>query len=182
MRVAATHPELTRAIIVGDTALSRNTLAQSIYQALFIGLHQIVLQGGSVQQMAEQLAKLEITVPGMIGPVPIGDLRTNNKSRLLEWAASLQQLDPEAMQATVEGSTFQDFDSTSVLCAIQCPTLILQANPELGGLMPDEVIATIVQHVPQARVARFPLLGHELHQQRAQPIIETLLPFLKDVL
>lgn len=180
MRVAADLPERVRAIIVGDSVLSRDTLAHSMYQELFSGLHKIVVDGGSVEEKARRLARLEIRVPGLPEAIPIGDL-PGNESDLQEWAHCLHMLDPAAIQSTVEGRTLSDFDADSVLAQIRCPALILQANPELGGLMSDSAVEKIKSHLPQAEVVRFRLLGHALHTQRAQPVREAVEKFLSSI-
>lgn len=179
MRAAASAPERVKAIIVGDSVLSRETLAHSMYQELFSGLHKIVLHGGSVEDKARRLAKLEIRVPGLPEAIPIGDL-PGNDSDLQEWASCLHTLDPTAIQSTIEGRTFLDFDADSVLAGVRCPVLILQANPELGGLMSDSAVEKIKKSVPRVTVVRFRLLGHALHTQRAQPVIEAVQKFLTD--
>jgi len=180
MRVAANLRELVRAIIVGDSVLSRDALAHSMYQGLFAGLHKIVIGGGSAQEMAQRLAKLEIRVPGLPEPIPIGDL-PGDDSDLQEWANCLRMLDPTAMHSTIEGRTFSDFDCDSVLGNIRCPVLILQANPEFGGLMSDSAVERIKTHVHQVDVVRFQLLGHALHLQRAQPVIEAVRKFVNSL-
>jgi pimeloyl-ACP methyl ester carboxylesterase len=178
MRAAADAPEHVKAIIVGDSVLSRDTLAHSMYQELFSGLHKIVIGGGSVAEKARRLAKLEILVPGLPEPVPIGDL-PGNESDLEEWANCLHLLDPTAIQSTVEGRTLTDFDADRMLGKIRCPVLILQANPELGGLMSDTAVEKVRAQAGQVEVVRFRLLGHALHLQRAQPVIDAISSFLK---
>jgi pimeloyl-ACP methyl ester carboxylesterase len=178
LRVAASNPGAVRAIIVGDSVLDRDTLAHSMYQALFVSLYPVVIQGGSREQIAARLAKLEIPVPGLPGTVAIGDLPGNNEASLRKWAQCLQQLDPQALQATIDGSTFEDFQCEEVLRGVRCPALILQSNPELGGLMSESAIQQLQRHLPNVQVARFPLLGHTLHLQRAQPVIDAISKFM----
>lgn len=178
MHIAAKHPDRVRAIIMGDSVLARDTLAHSMYQELLHGLYRVAQQGGALHTMAERLAKLEIPIPGLPGRFAIGELPGNNQASLLKWAECLQLLDPEAMRATVDGSTFQGFDPWTLLAKISCPILVLQATPDLGGLMSDKEVAKILLLQPRAQVARLQLLGHALHLQRAQPVIEALSAFL----
>jgi pimeloyl-ACP methyl ester carboxylesterase len=180
MELAAAVPDRVRAIIVGDSVLSRDTLAHSMYQELFKGLYDIVIAGGSAEEMATRLAKLEIRIPGLPEPIPIGDL-PGDESDLQHWAACLEMLDPGAMQATIDGSTFRDFDCESVLAKIACPVLVLQANPELGGLMSESAVDKINRNVRQVEVVQFRLLGHALHLQRAQPVIDAVTKFLSSI-
>jgi len=181
MELAAAVPDRVRAIIVGDSVLSRDTLAHSMYQELFKGLYDIVIAGGSAEEMASRLAKLEIRVPGLPEPIPIGDL-PGNENDLQEWANCLEMLDPGAMRATIDGSTFRDFDCERVLAKIHCPVLILQANPELGGLMSESAVDKVKRQVRQVEVVRFRLLGHALHLQRAQPVIDAVTKFLSSII
>ncbi|HET7205392.1 MAG TPA: alpha/beta hydrolase [Terriglobales bacterium] len=179
MHVAAREPELVRAAILGDNVLSRDTLAKSMYQSLFTGLLEIVPGGGTAEQMARQLADLRIPVPFLDHPVRIGDLPGNDDAYLLAWAACLEQLDPTALQMTVSGTCFEDFDADDLLQKIKCPTLILQASPELGGLMKDEEVQRALRLLKYPNLMRFPLLGHALHLQQAQPVIDAVTEFVE---
>lgn len=181
LQIAATYPQLARAIILGDCALSQEALKHSMYDPLFTGIYELVKQSLARQELARKIAKLEIPVPGLPGRVPIGDLLGNGEAALLQWTDCLLQVDPEAIKAAVDGSTFQQFDAAAVLARIACPMMVLQANPEFGGLMSDTALSEILKIQPRTRVVRLPLLGHSLHLQRVQPVIDALLPFLKVV-
>ncbi len=180
MHVAANRPELVRAAILGDTVFSGKTLAESMYQPLFAGLYEVIVQNGSIGEMAGRLGKVRIPVPGIGHLVAIGDLPGNNAPSLLKWAECLQQVAPEAMRMSRDGLTLSDFDGRELIARMQCPTLILQANPQLGGLVPDREI-DFARTLPHVRVARFPLLGHALHLQQAKPVADAVLEFLNTV-
>ncbi|MBV9483000.1 MAG: alpha/beta hydrolase [Acidobacteria bacterium] len=177
LRVAAEVPKLVRAIIVGDTVLCRDSLASSMYQELFVGLYEIVMTRAPGQQLAKRLAQVQVRVPGLEEPVGLGEL-LGNRTDLQEWADCLEMLDPAALRAIIDASTFKDFDCEGVLKRIHCPVLILQANPQLGGLMSEEALEKVQRHLPHVEVARFRLLGHALHLGRAQPVIEAVEKFM----
>ena len=179
MHVAAQHPALVRAAILGDNALSDDVLQRSFYRELFLGLHKLVLTGGSVQELARGLANIRILVPGLDHPIALGDLPGNDEPYLLKWAECLRQLDPDTLAMTLDGSTLADFDSQALLRKIRCPTLILQANPELCGLMTDAEVQQAMRLLPNAKFVKFPLLGHALHQQQPQPVIKAVNAFLE---
>jgi pimeloyl-ACP methyl ester carboxylesterase len=178
MRIAAEQPALVRAAILGDVALSGDYLADSMYQALFEGLHRVLVEGGSVDEIARRLGKVQIRVPGIDHPVAIGDLPGNNETYLIKWADCLKKVDPEVMLMAKDGRNLADYDGRTLLPRMQCPTLILQANPELGGLLPESDIEMALKLLPQGQVVRFPLLGHALHLQRPQPVIDAVMNFL----
>ena len=178
IRVAAEMPDGVFALIVGDSVLSRDRLHRSLYAALFAGLHKIAVRGGSVGEMAKQLAQVQIPVPRLEHAVALGDFPGNDDAYLRRWADCLRQVDPEVFAMTLDGSTLVDFDAAESLPKIQCPTLILQASPDLGGLMSDADLEYAARLLARPTVERFPLLGHALHLQRPQPVLNAVLRFL----
>jgi len=181
MRIAAGHPELVRALILGDTVLSHIRLSHSMYPVLFAALHKLVLEGGSVQEMAVKLARVTIHVPGLDYPVPIGDLPGNEEGNLLKWAAVLKQVDPETLAMTLDGSTLGDYDGEALLRNVKCPTLILQANPHLGGVLTNAEVERAVRLLVHGKLVRFPLLGHVLHLQQPEPVLKAVCDFLNSL-
>ena len=178
MHVAAEHPNLVRAVILGDNPFSGEHLQHSFYRDLFVGLHALALKGGSVQELAKGLANIRISLPGLHYPIPLGDLPGNDEAYLTKWAQSLRQLDPEVFAMTLDGATLADFDSEALMPRMQCPTLIMQANPELGGLMTDKEVERAMRLLLKPKLVKFPLLGHALHLQQPQPIIKAVSAFL----
>ena len=179
MHVAAEHPGLAQAIILGDNLLSASALSQGMYPVLFAGLHKLALQGGAIPEMAKGLAKIQIPVPGLNHPVAIGDLPGNDECYLLKWAECIRQIDPETLGMTLDGSTQADFDGDALLQSIHCPTLILQANPDLGGLMSHADVQRAMHLLARPKLVSFPLLGHALHLQQVQPVLKAVTTFLE---
>lgn len=177
-RVAAEHSELVQALILGDSALTAGAFPSSLYPALFEALFRLRVTGGTVEQMAKGLAEIRIPLPGIDEHIAIGDLPGNDEAYLLKWAACLRQVDPEALQMTLDGTTWGDFDGEALMAKISCPTLLLQANPELGGLMSDAELTRALQLLAKPKVEKFPLLGHALHLQQPQPVLKAVTNFL----
>jgi pimeloyl-ACP methyl ester carboxylesterase len=179
MRVAAEEPALVRALVLGDSALTAGSFPNSLYPALFDALLGVRLAAGTVEQMAHRLAQVRIPLPGIDERIALGDLPGNDEPYLQKWAACLLQVDPEALQMTLDGSTWGDFDGEALMRKIACPTLLLQANPELGGLMSDAEVNRALQLLARPTLQKFPLLGHALHLQQAQPVLNAITGFLQ---
>ena len=131
--------------------------------------------------MASRIGRIEIPVPNLNEPIALHDFPGNDDAYFQRWADCLRQVDPDVFAMTLDGSSLADFDGPLLLSFIECPTLILQASPDLGGLMSDADVAKAMQLLKRGSVVRFPLLGHALHLQRPQPILEAVNNFLSSL-
>jgi len=181
LRVAAEHPKLVHALILGDSCLSAGDFAHGLYPTLFRALLKLRRAGGSLEQIATDLAEIHIPLPGLDEEVKIGDLPGNDAAYLKKWAECLLQVDPQAIEMTLDASTWSDFDGEALMRRVECPTLILQANPDLGGLVSDEELKRATQLLAKPTVEKFPLLGHALHLQQPQPVLRVITRFLSGV-
>jgi len=181
MWIAANHPNLVRALILGDNVICGDGFEHSMYPTLFAGLRDLTIKGGSIEDIAQGLARIQLKVPGLEELVPIGDLPGNDEAHLLWWARCLENVDPDTFAMTLEGSSFEEWDGEKLLRQIRCPTLLLQANPELGGLMSDTDVERALELVPDASHVRFPTLGHALYIQQAEPVLRAVTDFLESL-
>lgn len=181
MWIAAHHPNLVRALILGDNVIGGDSFEHSMYPALFAGLRDLIIKGGSIEDIAQGLARIQLKVPGLEELVPIGDLPGNDEAHLLWWARSLENVDPDTFAMTLDQSSFEEWDGEKLLRQIRCPTLLLQANPELGGLMSDTDVERALELLPDASHVRFPTLGHALYIQQAEPVLRAVTDFLESL-
>ncbi|HEU0026055.1 MAG TPA: alpha/beta hydrolase [Ktedonobacterales bacterium] len=79
----------------------------------------------------------------------------------------------------------RDFDAIfaawrpeTVLPAVACPVLFLQADPESGGAVTDDDLAGTLQLLPDVRHARFAGVSHALWGERPGEVLATIEPFL----
>lgn len=96
-------------------------------------------------------------------------------------AKSLAQLDPDVMRAFRTGDLTKDYAPERVLSRIDCPVLLLQADPQLGGLMSDSDVARGLALLQYGSHASFPGLGHGLHVENAEPVLEAVTRFLSNL-
>ena len=181
MWIAAHQPNLVRALILGDNVISGDGFEHSMYPMLFAGLRDLVTKGGSIEDIAQGLGRIQLKVPGLEELVPIGDLPGNDEAHLLWWARCLENVDPDTFAMTLDQSSFEEWDGEKLLRQIHCPTLLLQANPELGGLMSDMDVERALELLPDASHVRFPTLGHALYIQQAEPVLRAVSEFLESL-
>ena len=180
LRVAAEHSNRVRALILGDSCMSAGDFAHGLYPTLFRALLILRRSGGTLDEMARDLAQVRIPLPGLDEEWAIGDLPGNDERSLRKWAECLIQVDPQAIEMTLDGSSWSDFDGEALMRKVACPTLILQANPDLGGLVSDDELTRATQLLEKPTIEKFPLLGHALHLQQPEPVLKVITRFLND--
>ncbi len=183
MCVAAGEGCRVSALILGDPAISPENFARSMYDPLFIQLHELILGGDSDQELAQQelargIGEIEIRVPGYDEVLRIEELPGNSEPVLLEWARCAMLTDHETLAMTLDGSSFVGWDPVQILPRIACPTLLLQGNPELDALLTDDDVKLALKLLPRGEHVKFPLLGHALFMQQAKPVLAEIIRFL----
>jgi pimeloyl-ACP methyl ester carboxylesterase len=94
---------------------------------------------------------------------------------------SLNQIDPDVLTMFRDGRLVADYDPDATLARVTCPLLLLQGNPARGALMSDEDVRRARAHLPQAGHVAFPTLGHGLHVEHPEPILEAVTTFLATI-
>jgi len=178
MCVAADRNCRVSALIVGDSVISPENFARSIYDPLFVQLHRLILRTDSPQELARGIGKIEIEIPGFDEVLRIEDLPGNSAPVLREWARCASLTDPEALTMTLDGSSLAGWDPRRILPQISCPTLLLQGNPELDALLSDDDVELALGLLPNAKHVKFPLLGHALFMQQPKPVFHAVTSFL----
>jgi len=164
MWIASHHPELVRALILGDNMisvqhsggpmldgakLSGPMLHLRRYRALFSGLRDLTRGGGSVEQIAHGIGKILLPVAGTDETVMIRELPGNDEAYLLSWARCVQQADPETYEMTLDGSSIDGWDGEALL--------------------------------PHHTHVKFRNLGHALFIQQPEPVLRAVTNFLESL-
>lgn len=93
-------------------------------------------------------------------------------------AKSMTQMDPAAMSAFHDGEMTIGYEPDVIFPLISCPVLLLQADPERGGLMTDGDVTRTLSLLRDGKHASFPGLGHGLHVEDSGQILDAVIPFL----
>lgn len=181
MWIANHHPELVRALVLGDNMIVARRLGNPMYKALFTGLRDLARRGGSLESIAEGIGNISLPVPTTDESVEIRQLPGNDEAYLLSWARCVQQADADAYDMTLDGSALEEWDGETVLRGISCPTLLLQASPELGGLMSDADVSLATRLLAHHTHVRFRNLGHALFIQQPEPVLRAVTNFLESL-
>jgi pimeloyl-ACP methyl ester carboxylesterase len=181
MWVACHDPERVRALILGDNMIATQRIPGPMYGRLFTGLRDLARKGGSVEEIAAAIGRIELQVSGSDSFLTINQLPGNDEAYLLSWAKCVAQADPDTYDMALDGSALQAWDGEKVLRGIKCPTLLLQGSRELGGLMTDADVALATRLLPHHTHVKFRNLGHALFIQQPEPVLRAVTNFLESL-
>jgi pimeloyl-ACP methyl ester carboxylesterase len=181
LMVAAQFPDGVRAVAVGDAPLSRQ--AWQAHQSRDRALAWRNLAGGQkpFDEIVEALKDTPIEVPGRVGFVPMRDVAGEDAPVYAWLATCLQQSDPDRFTAQLDRyeTTAAGYEMNSVLPSIQCPVLLLQADPTAGGMMTDREVELALPLLVQSQHIRLQGISHILHIERKEPIVQALAAFFQ---
>ena len=186
LMVAAQHPGRVRAVIVGDSPLTSAT-----WHALLLrdrdGLKAWrALSGGqtSFEQIVEALKNAPVvSLPHQPTTARMRDV-WGEDAPVFPWlAANLYQQDPDVLGVLIDdfAGAAAGYEMEALLPAIDCPVLLLQADPAHGGVMGDAEVARALALLARPTHARLAGVSHILQGERADLVLEAMLPFLEAV-
>jgi pimeloyl-ACP methyl ester carboxylesterase len=182
--VAAQRVDLVRADIHGDVPLSRkqhSTQEDNLHRAHNKLWHK--LAGKPEAEIEIALRDMLIQVPGADGLIRAEDVLGKESAWFPFHASNLHRLDPDVLVAVLAGPDvmLDGYDPETLLPAITCPVLILQADPAAGAGMSDEEVDLGLKLLPDAKVVRLQGIDHSLHALHSQEILDAITPFLSQV-
>jgi len=165
-QLGAHYPQLVRALILEDPpwrvlppgeAGRRGISARSP-----LGQWIISLQSQTLEQVIAQCRLDHPTWPDII---------------VQRWCEGKKQLDPAFLSAknVIAG------DWKTTVAAISCPTLILTADPDKGGIVTPEIAEEVCMANPNIRVAYIAGVGHHIRFGDAAAYMQAVWAFLQEI-
>lgn len=165
--MAQDAPEQLKALVLEDPAVfgrQRPTSAGSSTRSLFKVHLDLIYQGLSIDQMA----------PMLMAASP------NQPEYFARWKAEcLLQMDAEILRGVVEGTSKGLDDPAAALAAIDVPVLLAQADPNAGGILPDDYLAGIVPERLGFTVQKIVGAGHNINREYPELLLPVVMPWLE---
>lgn len=189
LMVGGNRPDLVRAIVFGDASINVENVrtVMTDYHSYWAGWRELAGFEGPMEELVRAVAEMPVSVPGQ-GKSRYGEglditaiinkanyLRHLDPAVLDDWANGAE--DPSAYENVTRGH------NQGVLRNIECPVLFLQANPALGGIMPDEEVERALKLVPHAYHVYFEDYGHNLglYSWNTGPLLQAVNTFLESL-
>ncbi len=165
--MAADPPEQLKALILEDPAIfgrARSTRADGAPVNSPIGASLELIEAGiSAEEMASRIAESEPGMPDYYAP----------------WKAErLAQIDPEILRDVVAGRRRGVQDPKESLAKIDCPVLLMQADPDKGGILQDEFLAEITPKTGDWTVVKVVGAGHVINRNHPELALPIVMPWL----
>jgi pimeloyl-ACP methyl ester carboxylesterase len=176
VETAKTCPDLVRALIVGDAPLDGVSWGQQIrdgrgklaaWRALAGGTHPVE------------------NIEGLLGDAPEGNstirkLFGEGSPIIHDLAERLYLHDPDMLGMLIEDyeNVAAGYDMETVLPAIHCPVLLVQADPSAGGVLTDEDVQRALPLLADPTHLRFSGMDHMLLYDPKGPPMQAVKSFL----
>jgi len=165
--MAADPPEQLKALILEDPAIfgrARSTRAGGApVDSPFGASLELIEAGISAEEMASRIAESEPGMPDYYAP----------------WKAErLAQIDPEILRDVVAGRRRGVQDPKESLAKIDCPVLLMQADPDKGGILQDEFLAEITPKTGDWTVVKVVGAGHVINRNHPELALPIVMPWL----
>ncbi len=175
--LGAHHPECFRAQILGDCIVFGSEMTGTVLPSMFKEVYDLIRDGKPYEQLRREVPEMCLESP-LFGRAPFKMFPGCDDPYLSAWARSLSQLDPDVLKMTLDGRTLAGWHPDELISRIKCPTLLLQADPKMGGLMTDDDVDKIRRASPDVQVSPMKGVGHSLHMYDPAPILRALMNFL----
>ncbi len=175
--LAAEVPELVRGVILEDPPFHSmgERIEGTAWQAQFKGMQTVAQRDFRSEDFTSLLADLQIPQADG-GSKRLGELRSRAS---LQWSADcLQRVDPGVFTPLVAGRWLDGYRVADICGRIECPTLLMQADPACGGALCEEDAREAVHALRFGTHERFPGAGHQLHRDETGLFLEKAARFL----
>jgi pimeloyl-ACP methyl ester carboxylesterase len=111
----------------------------------------------------------------------IQELSPSQPEYFARWKAEcLLQMDSEILRNLIAGTTRGFDDPAAMLANISVPTLLLQADPDAGGILPDDYLAGIVPSNDTFSLEKIAGAGHNINREFPELMLPLVLPWLAE--
>ena len=178
---AGEKPELVAGLYLEDIAPHFVANKRHVGSAFIAALKNIGVELGKALAADEKGAEMAARISGIsLGDgITFGDVRSDEQLQIM--ADGVLQMDPKIFGTFFEDDSLPLFDLDDTIRAIQCPVHIACGVPELGGLFVDSDLDDLHDKGCEATLTKFDDVGHSVHFDALEPLVEDLAACLQRV-
>lgn len=178
---AARVPEKVRALVLEDPPFETmgERIGESPLLSYFRGMHELMGKCSSAGEFAAGLAGLRFGPSGDETQFRLGDLRDAASLRFS--GSCLARLDADVFAPIVERRWLEGYEVEAVCRAIRCPTLLLQADVTVGGMLTDDDAALAAGAMDDCTHIKLEGCNHLMHWSERPAVVRLLHAFLESL-
>lgn len=179
--VAARAPNLIRAVVVGDSPLFPETspTRSPAHLAMAEAWRELAASSRSATEIASALRESPVGVAGSETPVRAVDALGEDNPWFAFMGETLSLLDAETLATILDPvAMFAGYDAEAVLRAIECPVLLLQADPAASPMLSDHDAEHARRLLRRSSLTRLDGVGHPLHGTHPEAVYQAIEAFL----
>jgi pimeloyl-ACP methyl ester carboxylesterase len=189
LMVAGKRPDLVKAIIFGDASINVTNIRKVMvdYHSYWKGWRKLASSKVPMDEFVRNVSEMPVSVPnqekesygeGLDITAIINKanyLRYLDPAVLEDWENGAH--DPQAYENVTTGHNIE------LLKNIQCPVLLLQGNPKLGGIMPNEELELAKRLISNTYHVYFDEYGHNLglYSWKTDSLLQAISTFLESI-
>ncbi len=167
MAGASDVPEQLRALVLEDPAMFGRVRPASTAKTPSMSNFQINLglaeEGLSTEEMTQRLRAANPNDPDWVAP----------------WKAEcLLQMDIGLLRMSATGEYKHGGEPADSLAKIECPVLLVQADPIAGGILPDDYLATMLPDREGFSTTKIEGAGHNINREEPEKLLAVVMPWL----
>lgn len=177
--VVAMRPGRVRAVVLEDppgTTLAEG-IGQSRFHLQFSNMVHLLATARDVETLTRELANMEVQRPSDGAIVRFGELRDLSAIRF--GAECLLQMDPAVLTPLVQSRWLESLDWFGALPKIDCPALLLRADPICGGMLTESEATRITSLIPRCTRVDLPGVPHAIHSNQPDKMLAFVTHFLE---
>lgn len=151
-------------------------IGQTPLLSYFEGIRDVVQTVHTPWEIGPALAEVIIRDPVSGKEQKASD--TRDEVTIMYAAKCLSKIDPTVLDPIVEGRWLRGYDLQKTTELIECPLLLLQGDPNSGGMLWDEDVALMKSLKPNLFHVPFPGAGHQLHWTKREEVLAAVSSFL----
>ena len=189
LMVAGKRPDLVKAIIFGDASINVTNIRKVMvdYHSYWKGWRKLAASKVPMDEFVRNVSEMPVSVPNQEKETYGEGL---DITAIINKANYLRYLDPAVLEDWENGAndpqayknvtTGHDIE---LLKNIQSPVLLLQGNPKLGGIMPNEEVVLAQRLISNTYHVYFDEYGHNLglYSWKTGPLLQAISTFLESI-
>jgi pimeloyl-ACP methyl ester carboxylesterase len=175
--VAAEHPELVGALVLGDVPLGdEDTVQDPEHQRMIQLWRELAGSDLSAEQIAAALREMPVPRDGRRA----GDVFGEDGPWFPFMGETLRQLDPDMLTFVIDrrAEMLAGYDVLALLPRVACPTLLVLADQAVDGMVSDADAARALRLLRRGESAGMEGVGHPLHSTHPEPVARVIGAFL----